>query len=187
MSICHYLEPIQCLSIFLVSPIAHDLAAKPPSAEISLFTSALELYNAAPSTSPHAEPTFATLSTLARLSGKAGQGVHDSRSERPRTTGSRKSRSSRKTESSGKLNYSEEEITALLDLTQEIEPFGNNIWLRVTEKQNSWEGHTSRPIHELEYLKTKFDKLQTKNLRVTHNAHQQSDEQKNWTGDYRES
>lgn len=59
----------------------------------------------------------------------------------------------------GALNYSKDDITALLDCVTEVEPLGANQWAIVATKFSAWAQANSRPLCDHDSLKNKFDKL----------------------------
>lgn len=59
----------------------------------------------------------------------------------------------------GAPNYSEDDIKALLDIVDELEPIGNNEWCLVSSRFNSYAAEHQRPMRDTESVKGKFDRL----------------------------
>lgn len=60
---------------------------------------------------------------------------------------------------SGRSNYSSLDIQKLLDIVSTVEPFGMLIWTKVESHFNEWVNETVRPFRDINFLKTKFDRL----------------------------
>lgn len=56
-------------------------------------------------------------------------------------------------------NYKEEEITALLDILEEVNPFGANLWALLEQKYVDWAAANDGTSRDSESLKAKFDRL----------------------------
>lgn len=76
--------------------------------------------------------------------------VLDSQQAKPQT---------KKSTRAGALNYSTEDVTAILGIVEEGEPLGANHWAVVASKFTVWVSDNSRPLRDQDYLKNKFDKL----------------------------
>ena len=59
----------------------------------------------------------------------------------------------------GALNYSNDDISAMLDIVEEEEPLGANHWAVVASKFAKWAKENDRPHRDQDSLKNKFDKL----------------------------
>ncbi|KAI9059358.1 hypothetical protein FKP32DRAFT_1606072 [Trametes sanguinea] len=59
----------------------------------------------------------------------------------------------------GSLNYSEDDLDALLDLVQEELPIGQKMWQRITDHFNDWARENGCPPRTQKLLKTKFESL----------------------------
>ena len=68
-------------------------------------------------------------------------------------------RSSTKATRAGAPNYNTEDVTALLDCVEEVEPLGSNHWAIVATRFREWSVDNERPERELDSLRNKFDKL----------------------------
>ncbi|CDF39445.1 unnamed protein product [Chondrus crispus] len=80
-------------------------------------------------------------------------------SPNPSTQPRRSNRSRTKATRAGAPNYSREDVTALLDFVEEVEPLGSNHWAIVARKFRKWAEDNERPEREFESLRNKFDKL----------------------------
>lgn len=73
----------------------------------------------------------------------------------PPPSASRKKKGGR----SGAPNYSIEDIEAMLDAVEDVEPLGANQWAIVEQQFNEWSTANERPYRDMDSLKLKFDKL----------------------------
>ena len=59
----------------------------------------------------------------------------------------------------GALNYSNDDISAMLDIVEQEEPLGANHWAVVASNFTKWARENARPHRDQDSLKNKFDKL----------------------------
>ena len=73
--------------------------------------------------------------------------------------GIQKSKKERKTSRAGAANYSDDDVEAMLNIVEDIEPLGANNWSEVASQFCAWTHANSRPARNFEFLRNKFDKL----------------------------
>jgi len=69
------------------------------------------------------------------------------------------SRSGRRGHRAGVQNYSSADVNSLLDIVEEIEPLGANMWAYVAQDFSKWAIANDRPSRDPSSLKSKFDKM----------------------------
>lgn len=60
---------------------------------------------------------------------------------------------------SGAPNYTDEDMSALLDIVEKIEPIGSNEWAAVSSKFEEYTDENDRPKRDIDSLRMKFDRL----------------------------
>eukprot|EP00171_Calliarthron_tuberculosum_P003469 IDg3469t1 len=66
----------------------------------------------------------------------------------------------------GQLNYTAEEVSKALDIVEEYEPLGAQMWAEVHDAYALWAVNQGRPVRDADYLKQKVDRLANTNKRT---------------------